>query len=202
MGNFRELWPVYEQAETLARHHFPGMGQYPLVLFAQKSLLRTMMLSLSLTFGVIGVLFIMISGSLRLAIRLILPNLFPVACVLGAMGWLSVPVDSTTLMVASVVLGLAVDDTLHTLGSFRRDLRRTTAGRAAVATLERTAPAHVLSSLLLIIGFGVCGLASFVPIARFALLTCLAIAAALVADLFLVPALLAGLRPKTPRSGP
>jgi len=85
-----------------------------------------------------------------------------------------------------------VDDTLHSLGHFRRLAPKLGPAEAAVATLERTAPAHALTSAVLIAGFGVCGLSELVPIARFGSLAAAALGMALAADLLLVPALLAG----------
>ena len=120
-----------------------------------------------------------------------MPNLWPVLVVLGTMGWAGVPIESATVIIASVVLGLAVDDTLHSLGSFRRLAGRLPAGEAAVATLGETAGAHVLTSVTLALGFAVCGLSELAQVARFGRLSAIAILAALVADLVLVPVLLA-----------
>jgi hypothetical protein len=109
------------------------------------------------------------------------------------MGWLGVPLDGATVMIGAVVLGLAVDDTLHTLGHFRRALRTgAPPGEAAVAALEETAPGHASTSAVLALGFGACALAPLVPVAWFGALAAFGIAGALAADLVLVPALLAG----------
>lgn len=201
MQGFEDLEPtltrLQEAAERAVREELPDLpvrvertGRYPMVLAAQQRVLATMIASLSLTLGIVAAIFLLLLRSLRLTLVALVPNLWPVLCVLGAMGWLGVPLDGTTVMIAAVVMGLAVDDTLHTLGRFRREEGE--AARAAIATLEHTAPAHLLTTAMLAAGFGVCGLAGFVPIARFGALTALALALALVADLLLLPALLAG----------
>jgi predicted RND superfamily exporter protein len=129
---------------------------------------------------------------------MLIPNAWPVLLVLGAMGWLGVPLDGATVMIGAVVLGLAVDDTLHTLGHFRRALRTSGGatgarpGEAAVAALEETAPGHAATSLVLCLGFATCALSGLVPVAWFGVLAAFGIAGALAADLLLVPALLAG----------
>jgi len=82
-----------------------------------------------------------------------------------------------------------VDDTLHYVSSFRRMAPRLTEDRAAEAALEETAGAHVLTSLILSAGFGVCALSDLVPVAQFGGLAAIGILAALAADLILVPAL-------------
>lgn len=196
MLGFNQLEPVFEQAALLARQHFPGAqvlmtGQYPLVLAAQKTLLKTMLVSLALTLLCIALIFRWVLGSSQLAARALVPNLWPVVFVLGIMGWFDVPLDSTTVMIAAAVLGLAVDDTLHSLGNFRRLIGERNAAQAAVATLKQTAPAHMLTSLILVAGFAAISMSAFLPVARFGQLTALAILAALLADLVLVPALLA-----------
>ncbi|HUP43563.1 MAG TPA: MMPL family transporter, partial [Thermoanaerobaculia bacterium] len=197
----QELVPLYRRAEAYARRAFPEAevwttGQYPLVLAGQRSLLRTLVLSLTLTFLVIAAIFRALLGGASLALRALAANAWPVLLVLGAMGWLGVPVEGATVMVAAVVLGLAVDDTLHSLGHFRRRARggdrEPEPGRAAVETLAETAPGHVATSLVLALGFAVCALSSVVPVARFGALAVCGIAGALAADLLLVPALLAG----------
>lgn len=199
MRAFRELDPVYRAAEQKARVAFPDArvrltGEYPLILAAQRSLLRTMVLTLLATFGVIAVVMRVLLRSTSLAVRSLMPNLWPVLLVLGFMGWAGIAIDATTVMVAAVVLGLAVDDTLHTLGHVR--LRAAAANDPDnPALIERSmaevAGGHVTTSLILCLGFLVPMTSELVPVARFGMLSALAVAAALAADLLLVPALLA-----------
>ena len=211
------LEPLFDRVGAAAARTFPETrteswvtGQFPLILAALKTLLRTMVLSLSVTALCVALIFYLVLGSLSLAVRALVPNLWPVLVVLGTMGWLGVPIESATVAIASVVLGLAVDDTLHSLGSFRRLVGSAparvepshagpshtgpagdAAREAAIGALEETAGAHVLTSVTLALGFGVCGLSELVPVARFGTLSALAILAALAADLVLVPVLLA-----------
>jgi hypothetical protein len=195
------LRPLMERLSTQARNVFPEgqvviTGQLPLLVESQRQLLRT--LGLSLAFTILGVGFILrlLLPGMRLALLALLPNLWPVVGILGFMGWTGVPLDIATVMVASVVLGLAVDDSLHTLGHFRHLAPGLGAPGALVRTLNLTAPAYLLTGALLTAGFGVCALSSFAPTARFGLLSALAIGLAVLGDLFLLPALLS----LTPRS--
>jgi uncharacterized protein len=191
----RELEPLFARAGELARHAFPGArvsvtGELPLLLSTHRRLLFTLGLSLTLTTLAVGAIFRFLLPSTRLTLLALLPNLWPVAMVVGTMAWTGIPLDTATVMVASVVLGLAVDDTIHTLGHFR-ELAPALGRREAVAgTLERTAPAYVLTGAILAAGFGVCALSDFAPTARFGGLSALAIAFAVGGDLFLLPALL------------
>lgn len=195
----REMEPVFARAGELARAwsrravpeaRATVTGELPLLLETHRRLLLTLGLSLTLTTLAVGAIFRFLLPSTRLALLALLPNLWPVAMVVGAMAWLGVPLDTATVMVASVVLGLAVDDTIHTLGHFR-ELAPAVGRREAVAgTLERTAPAYVLTGAILAAGFGVCALSDFAPTARFGGLSALAIAFAVLGDLLLLPALL------------
>jgi len=187
--------PLLERAPEVAREAFPqarvtATGELPLVLESQRYLLSTLGLSLSLTFVVIALIFRALLPSTRLTLLALVPNLWPVVGVVGLMGWLGIPLDVATVMVASVVLGLAVDDTIHTLGHFRELAPERGRFEAVAGTLERAAPAYVLTGLILGAGFGVCAFSEFAPTARFGALSACAIALAVLGDLFLLPALL------------
>lgn len=187
----REARALFPRAESFVT------GSYPLVLAAQRSLLATMLRTFVVAVLLVALCLRFVLGGGALAARALAVNLWPVLVALGVMGWARVPVDSATVAVAAVALGLAVDDTLHTFADYCTDLHAGRRGprRAIVAAVGRNAPAHVATALLLGGGFALFGLSGFVPGARFGLLTAAAIAAALVADLLLVPALLAGAAP-------
>jgi hypothetical protein len=199
LAGFERLELLFDRCrERAARATGSGAwitGAFPLVLAAQRSLLKTLLVSATLSALAIGLILRGLLGSSRAALAALVPNLWPVLVVLGAMGWAGVPIDSTTVMIAAVALGLSVDDTLHVLGWFRRSAGRRGAPAAAVASVARSAPALILTTALLAGGFAVCGLSSLLPVARFGALTALALVAALAADLVLRPALLAALPP-------
>ncbi|GMU63803.1 MAG: hypothetical protein AMXMBFR36_00770 [Acidobacteriota bacterium] len=182
-------------AVATARRQLPAgtgvvaTGVLPVLLALHRELLATLGLSLGATLPVLATVFFWLLRRKRDVVRALVPNLWPVLVLLGGMGWAGVPLDVATVMVAAVVLGLVVDDTLHTLAHYRE--RRLEAGAfAAVADrIERTAPAYLLTGAILAGGFAVCALSDFEPIARFGALSGIAIAVAVVADLVLVPAL-------------
>ncbi len=197
ISGFQELDPILAAIESSARRSFPELdveltGRYPLVLQSQRRTLETMLSSLFIAALTVSAIFILLLGSPKTGLKALLPNLWPVLFAIGAMGWLQVPLDSSTVMIAAVALGLVVDDTLHTLGLFRRLAPSVGSARATLETLQETAGAHCLSSLLLISGFAVCSLSGFLPVARFAAMTALTILMALIGDLILMPVLLFG----------
>lgn len=200
MRNQTALAPMYRRVANAARRAFPEArvvvtGQYPLVLTTQRSLLRTVILSLSLTILAIAVIFRLLLHRTGMLIRVLAPNLWPVLLTLGVMGWLGVPLDSSTVMIAAVVLGLAVDDTLHGIGHLRVRFAgaREHEAREALLTegFTEVAGGQVATSVILSAGFLVPAFSELLPVARFGILSALAIMGALAADLLLVPALLA-----------
>jgi len=186
--------PLAARARELARAALPGAvieltGQFPLLLAMQRYLLSTLALSLLLTLPVLAITFYILLRDAKGTFYALVPNLWPVLVILGAMGWFGVPLDIATVMVAAITLGLVVDDTIHTLAHYRT-LSAELGARAAVADrMEKTAPAYLLTGIILACGFGVCALSGFAPTARFGLLSGIAIVIAVVADFTLVPAL-------------
>jgi predicted RND superfamily exporter protein len=189
-----QLDPVLTSAVGLAEEAFPGAsvrvaGELPLILASQRRLLETMTGSFASTLGLIGLVFLIVTRSLSKTLRFLTPNIWAVLAVFGTMGWLGVPLDSTTVMIAAVALGLAVDDTIHTMAELEPGDRRISAHRLS-EVLRRVAPAHTLTSLVLASGFAAVALSEFVPVARFGALAIVGIVAALGGDLLLLPALL------------
>lgn len=119
----------------------------------------------------------------------IIPNLIPIAWTGGLMGALGIELSTGTTMIASVVIGLAVDDTIHYLTRFRRESHRGAAD-AVRTTTSSTGRALVISSLVLVIGFWVGALGSFKPTIYFSLLTGVTMISALLCDLLVLPAYL------------
>lgn len=121
----------------------------------------------------------------------LLPNLIPIVLILGIMGFWGIDMDSTNLLIGSIVLGLVVDDTIHFMYNFSRyhDQTRDTAV-AIKMTLLTAGRAIFVTSLVLTCGFFVFMLSSMKNIYHFGLLTGIAIMLALLADYFLSPALI------------
>jgi len=153
---------------------------------------RTLTGSLTATCAGVVLMLFFVVRDLRLTLRALFPNLFPVVVLFGAIGALGVPLNSATVTVPAIALGLAVDDTLHTLGYFRRLEPVVGARRAISDTMKVTTGGHVLTALVLGTGFLWVGTAELRPIAQFGLLLAAGVGLALIGDLLLIPALLAG----------
>lgn len=196
-GGLAELDPVRSRLLTVAAGEFAEArvetsGIFLLLLDTQRALLGTLGRSAGVTLLLIAAVFAVLLRSLRLTLLALVPNVLPVLLVFGAMGWFALPLDLATVMVASTTLGLAVDDTLHTLVHYRELAPRLGPRAAVLAAVEANAAAYAITGLALAAGFGVCALSSFAPIARFGGLSAGAILLAVLADFLLVPALFAG----------
>jgi predicted RND superfamily exporter protein len=126
-----------------------------------------------------------------LGIVSMIPNLIPVIFVLGLMGWLDIPLDATNIMIGAMVIGLAVDDTIHFMHKFRIHHAASGDSREAIReTLTSTGVALLFTTLVLAGGFFTISFASMVNTQRFGMLAAMATGVAFLADVVVGPALM------------
>ena len=154
-------------------------------------LLPVMARSYLIALAIITSLMILLIGSLKRGVVAMLPNLLPIYLTLALMGWLGVVLDNSSLLVGCVIIGLAVDDTIHFMHRFGRNLAKSGDARAAVReTLQTTGSALLFTSLVLAGGFAVMGFAYMRNAHEFGILACFAAIVAFLADVVLAPALM------------
>jgi hypothetical protein len=145
-------------------------------------------------FIALGVIFIMMVvglRSVRLALISLPPNLFPVLVMMGVMGVFDIHLDVATATVGAIVIGVAIDDTVHFLHHWKAAEEQGLSWSDSVAhTFGKAGKAAVMTTLLLVGGFPVLMLAGVKTVFYFGLLTTVAAIAALYADLFILPLLL------------
>jgi len=155
------------------------------------ALMRSMVESYTAAIIVITILMILLIGRLRLGLLSMVPNLLPIGITLGFMGWMNIPLDAFTLLIGSIALGLAVDDTIHFFHHFLRYYEET--GDAAYAvheTLLTSGRAMLFTTMVLVVGFWLFMFATLNNLFYFGLLTGLTLVVALAADMLLSPAIL------------
>ncbi|MDY6825376.1 MAG: MMPL family transporter [Thermodesulfobacteriota bacterium] len=153
--------------------------------------LDSMVKSYVLAFGIITVMMILLVGELKTGLYSMIPNIFPIVYTLGIMGALGVPLDITSLMIASIAMGLVVDDTVHFIYNFRKYYLRTGDAYEAVRlTMIGVGRALLITSVVLCCGFFILLTASLTHIMRFGFFTGITILLALLADFVLAPALM------------
>ncbi|NOY25387.1 MAG: MMPL family transporter, partial [Oligoflexia bacterium] len=155
------------------------------------TLLLDMIRSFGVAVGIIAVMMAMLLRSLRLAVVALIPNVLPVAMILGFMGVAGIPIDLATLLIASIVIGIAVDSTIHYLHQFRvAYLQDQDVNLAISHALEHAGRAIVSTTVILSIGFGAYLASQLLNIQRFGVLVAAACGFSLFSNLILVPALL------------
>ncbi|AHM60946.1 patched family protein [Flammeovirgaceae bacterium 311] len=169
-----------------------------IVNYATQSQVYSLLLALLLVFGLVW-LFI---RRLRLALLSVVPNIFPIVLMLGAMGWLGITLDVATASIAAIVLSFCIDDTLHFIHRYQQ-LRK--AGKNGIAaqsgTIDYVGAAMVLTSLILFFGYSLMIFASLKTVMLFGSLTALAIAGSLYSYLVILPLLLSRFdRDKDPKA--
>ena len=121
----------------------------------------------------------------------LVPNLLPIAVVLGLLGWAGSPINMGTAMIAAVSLGLSVDSSIHYTTAFRRRLATDGAIHAALETAHQTAGrAMIFSTLALVVGFLALTSSNFMPTVSFGGLSCLTLLGGLAGNLVVLPVLL------------
>ena len=163
------------------------------------AILFSMAKSYTIAFLVVTPLMMLFLGSLRAGLISMLPNLTPLVLTLGLMGWLDFRLHFSTMMIGAMVLGIAVDDTIHFMHGFRRDYRRSGDPEAATRhTLETTGRAMLFTSIILCAGFLVYLFATMGNLRELGVFTGFAIAAAFLADVLVAPALMVVFRRQLP----
>jgi hypothetical protein len=128
-------------------------------------------------------------GSLRVGFTALVPNLIPILFFFGFMGWRGVELNLTTSLVASVVLGLSVDNAVQFIARFRRAQAETMDLRKAILESMRLSGRPIIyANVALAATFAIFFFSNFKPIASFGLLSAVTIVGCLIEDLVLLPA--------------
>lgn len=160
------------------------------IMEIQRYLLGSLLQSLALTILTVVALLALLLGRGTPLAALCLPNLLPLGAMAIAMWAFGIPTTISSVMVFSVAFGIAVDDTIHLIHTYRRSPELTHAQRWA-RTLAEDARAVTLTTLVLTFGFTVLVTSSFLPTQHFGVLMCCGMIAALIGDLVLLPGMLA-----------
>lgn len=164
-----------------------------------QSLFDSQIKTLGAVFAGIMLMFLLLFRSLKLSLIAMAPNLLAAGCVLGIMGWFGIPLDMMTITIASITIGIAVDNTIHYIVRFQREFAKDGQYvRALKRSHDSIGKAMYYTSLTIILGFSILMLSNFRPTLYFGLLTALAMVVALVGALTLLPRLIVLLKPFPP----
>ena len=189
-----EKLKLISDVTALTRKEFPESrvtGLFVLLAYLIESLLKDQLVSFAIAAGGIFLLMSFAFHSFRIGFVSIIPNLFPILVVIGGLGWLNIPVNIGTAMIASVSMGLTIDASIHFIAGFQRALSQgMNVDDAMMATHQEVGRALLIASFSLVVGFSVLSLSHFIPLVYFGVLVSLSIIGGLVGNLFLLPVFL------------
>jgi hypothetical protein len=218
----RRLPPLFRAAEQegMANVQAVVTGGVPVVHKAQDQLLSDLIGSFLCAFGLIALamvalfclsssdpleraaassagpppdLVVAVARNTAAGLLSMIPNVLPAVVVFGAMGLIGIQIEIGTMLTVSVAMGIAVDDTLHYLTWFRRGIAEGRNRREAIEfAYKRCGNAMIQTTAIVGFGLLVFSLSPFGPIARFGWMMFAMLAAGLVGDLVVLPAILVG----------
>ena len=188
---------LLEQLEPKVNQLFGGeisftlTGLIPMMVKTITLVMEGMMISYLIAGFVITLLMIVLLASLKLGLWSMIPNFLPILVGLGVMGMLGLPLDAMSILVGSIAIGLAVDDTVHFMHNFRRyHLIHGDVRLAVEKTLTSTGRALLLTTIVLSSGFFIFTISTMNNLISFGLITGLTIIVALLGDILLAPAMM------------
>lgn len=161
-----------------------------------QSLFSSQIQTLGVVMAGIAIMLLVLFRSVSLAVIGIIPNLLAAGIILGLMGLLNIPLDMMTITIASITLGIAVDNSIHYIYRFREEYEH----RGDYLKTMHYCHAHIgnavfYTAITIIIGFSILVFSNFIPTIYFGLFTALAMLIALLAALTLLPRLILFWRP-------
>ncbi len=161
-----------------------------------QSLFQSQIKTIGYTVLALMVMFLFLFRSLKISLIAIVPSLLSSLAILGVMGLAGIPLDVMTITIVAISVGIAVDDTIHYLHRFKKELAVDGSYLQAMHRSHRSiGNAMYYTSITITTGFSILAFSNFVPSILFGLLTALAMMMALVSSLTLLPRLILVVRP-------
>ncbi len=179
INKLQGLWDKHK-APALMMHI---SGLLPMILEAQDALLKTQALVFPVILVLMTVVLFLIFPSPGVLLSACLANILPLIIMAGAMALFEIPVNSINLFVASVMLGVIVDDTIHLLYAWNKT-------DSIEHAMSEVKPALLITTLTIVLAFSSLLFSSLRPVSQFGLLSIVAVIVAYLCDVYLLPLLL------------
>jgi predicted RND superfamily exporter protein len=197
ISSSQEFLNIRESTLAFVKQHFSkdlnwevtGLGMVIAASSHQLTIgqIKSLSITMILVFGIMFILFL----SSKVGLIAIIPNLFPIIINFGIMGWLGIELSMVTSLIASIAIGLAVDDTIHYLARYNHEFRKDLDDERAIRdTLYHVGRPITFTTITICLGFSVLIFSSFKPTAIFGVLMVITSVSALVGDLILLPSLI------------
>jgi predicted RND superfamily exporter protein len=161
-----------------------------------QSLFRSQIMTIGTVLAGIFIMLLVLFRSPMLALIASVPNALAICIVLGIMGLCGIPLDFMTITIASITMGIAIDNSIHYIYRFRDEFQRSGDYAATMSRCHETVGRAIFnSSVTIIFGFSILVLSNFIPTIYFGIFTGLAMFIALMSVLTLMPKLLYLIKP-------
>lgn len=163
------------------------------VMFAQMQhdVTDTLINSILLAITVVSIMMLFIFRNLRMIPLFIIPNVLPIVLVVGVMGWLGITIDIGVAISGAIIIGVAVDDTIHFLVKYREARKRGESLEDSLAyVMQYAGSAIVFTTIILSAAFLIFMFSQFLPNVNFGIVTAIALIIAAFVDLIMLPAIL------------
>jgi predicted RND superfamily exporter protein len=156
-----------------------------------QSLFQSQIASLLLVFSVIGFMLLLIFKSFKIMLIGLVPNIFVASSVIGIIGLLNIPLDIMTITVAAISVGMAVDNTIHYIYRYKKEIKITHSVETALQNAHTTTGRAIFyTAATIATGFSILSFSNFFPTQLFGIFTALAMLVAFISSLSLLPNLL------------
>ena len=166
-------------------------GQTAMFAHMQSDVTDTLVQSILLAITLVSVMMMFIFRNLRMIPLFIVPNVLPIALVIGAMGWMGMTIDMGVAISGAIIIGVAVDDTIHFLVKYREARKRGDSMQGSLEyVMQYAGSAIIFTTLILSAAFLVFSFSQFLPNVHFGVVTAMALMIAVLVDLLMLPAIL------------
>ncbi len=166
-------------------------GQTAMFAYMQNDVTNTLIYSMSIAMGLVSIMMLIIFKNIKMLAIFIMPNILPIILVVGIMGWLGITIDMGVAVSGAIVLGVAVDDTIHFFVKYFDAKKRNLSMEDSFAyVFQYAGTAIVFTTIILSLSFLLFMGSNFAPNFNFGIVTASALIIAFIADLLLLPAIL------------
>jgi uncharacterized protein len=161
-----------------------------------QSLFDSQIKTLGITFAGIFILLLILFKSLSWSIVAAIPNFTAALFILGSLGLFNIPLDMMTITIASITVGIAIDNSIHYIYRFREEFKISKNYKKTIEICHKSVgKAIVNASLTIVFGFSILIFSNFIPTIYFGIFTGLAMLTAMTLVLTLMPQLIAIIKP-------
>jgi predicted RND superfamily exporter protein len=197
------LQPRIDSIFNPKKYHVELTGSSIIFIKGANYMVKNLYQSLALAiFLIAGVMWILFRGIKMIAISL-LPNLIPLVITAGIMGFFSIPLKPSTILIFSIAMGISSDQTIYFITRYRQELKSTSKSISRIVsdTIRETGISMIYIAIVLFFGFGIFSFSTFGSVSALGILLSVTLLVAMISNLTLLPAFLLSLERREVKKG-